>query len=465
MAGSKGLSRGLAANLEDMQELARRNLWMHFSPMGSYRGNEIPIVVRGDGCYVWDAHGNRYLDGLSSLFCVNAGHGRVELAEAAVAQARELDYFSIWSFAHPRAIELASRIAALAPGDLDRVFFTSGGSEAVEAALKLVRQYHKINGNPNKVKVVARETAYHGTTFGALSVTGVPALRTAFEPLTPGALHVPNTNLYHLPPGVDPLSLVEAVRERILFEDPETVAAVIVEPVQNAGGCLVAPPGYFERLREICDEFDVLLISDEVICSWGRLGDWFGCRHFGYRPDVITTAKGITSAYAPMGAMIVSDRIGRAFDEEGHSFAHGHTFAGHPMAAAVSLANIELFEREHLLDHVRENEDGFSRMLESLRDVPIVGDVRGAGYFYAIELTKNPETKERFTRTESDTLVKGFLAKDLYERGLICRADNRGDPVVQLAPPLIAGTEQWEEIEAALRPALSKASQLMGLAA
>jgi adenosylmethionine-8-amino-7-oxononanoate aminotransferase len=446
-------------DLEYLQKAAREHLWMHFSKMGSYQDQEVPLIVRGEGCYVWDAHGKRYLDGLSSLFCVNAGHGRAELAEAAAAQAKELDYFSLWSFAHPRAIELADRIAGLTPGALNRVFFTSGGSEAVEAALKLVRQYHKLTGNPNKTKVIAREIAYHGTTFGALSLTGLPELKTPFEPMTPGSSHVPNTNLYHLPAGTDPLSLAEVVRERIIFEGPETVAAVIVEPVQNAGGCLVPPPGYFQRLREICDEFDVLLISDEVICSWGRLGEWFGCERFDYQPDVITTAKGITSAYAPMGAMIASDQIGQAFDAEGRSFVHGHTFAGHPIAAAVAMANIELFESEGLLAHVRESEAAFRGMLESLRDIPIVGDVRGAGYFQAIELVKDRETKAGFSDEESDHLLRGVLSGELYRRGLICRADDRDDPVIQLAPPLICGEEQWAEMESALRPALELASR------
>ncbi len=446
-----------------LQETAKRHLWMHFSRMGSYRDQEIPIIVRGEGCYVWDAHGNRYLDGLSSLFCVNAGHGRLELAEAGLAQARELDYFSLWSYAHPRAIELSERIARLAPGDLNRVFFTSGGSEAVEAALKLSRQYHRLTGNPSKTKVIAREIAYHGTTFGALSATGVPELRTVFEPLTPGGCHVPNTNLYRLPEGADPLALAEAVRERILFEDPATVGAVILEPVQNAGGCLVPPAGYFQRVREICDEFEVLLISDEVICSWGRLGEWFGADRFGYRPDVITTAKGITSAQAPMGAAIVSDRIAAPFERGTESFIHGHTFAGHPIAAAVALANIEVIEREGLLDNVRANEAGFRAMLDSLRDIPIVGDVRGAGYFQAIELVRDDETKESFDDEECETLLRGFLSGELYRRGLICRADDRDDPVIQLAPPLIAGPAQWEEIEAVLRPVLEEASRKMRL--
>jgi adenosylmethionine-8-amino-7-oxononanoate aminotransferase len=444
-----------------LQRLAKRHLWMHFTRLGGLPEAEVPVIVRGEGCYVWDEHGNRYLDGLSSLFCVNLGHGRADLAQAGADQARELDYFSTWSYAHPPAIELATRVAELAPGDLNRVFFTSGGSESVESALKLSRAYHKATGNPNKTKVVAREIAYHGTSLGALSATGVTALRTPFEPLTPGGVHVPNTNLYRLPEGVSPDTLAEAVRERILFEGPETVGAVIMEPVQNAGGCLTPPDGYFQRIREICDELDVLMISDEVICSWGRLGTWFGSQRYGYLPDIITTAKGITGAIAPLGAMIVSDRVAAPFTEGEATFLHGFTFAGHPLCAAVGLAAIDAYEREGVLEHVRAHEGALRAMLESLRDIPIVGDVRGAGYFYAIELVKDRDTKETFSDDEAETLLRGFLSGELFRRGLICRADDRGDPVIQLSPPLIAGPEQFEEIEAVLRPVLEEATRRM----
>src|SRR5215207_2367675 len=368
-----------------LQDQAQRHLWMHFTRMGSFgREHEVPIIVRGDGCYVWDVHGNRYLDGLSALFCVNSGHGRTELGEAMAAQVRELDFITIWSYAHPRAIELATRIASLAPADLNRVFFTNSGSEAVESALKLARSYHRMRGNGQKTKVVAREIAYHGTTLGALSATGIPALRSQFEPLAPGGVHVPNTNSYRWPPDRDPLWAADAIEERIQFEGPETVAAVILEPLQNAGGCIPPQEGYFDRVREICDRHDVLLISDEVICAWGRLGHWFGCQRYGYQPDIITSAKALTSAYAPMGAMIASDKLFEPFSEGTASFTHGFTFAGHPVAAAAALANLDIFEREDLCGHVRAKEGEFREKLESLYDIPIVGDVRGDGYFHAI---------------------------------------------------------------------------------
>jgi len=448
-----------------LQEQARRHLWMHFSRMGGYDDtHEIPIIVRGDGCHVWDEHGNRYFDGLSALFCVNIGHGRHDVAQAGADQAKELGFFTTWSYAHPRAIELATRIAGLAPGDLNRVFFTSGGGESVETAFKLVRQFHKLNGKPNKTKIIARETAYHGTTLGALAATGITNLRAPFEPFMPGGCHVPNTNLYRLPPGYGVENLAEAIAKRIEFEGPDTVAAVILEPVQNAGGCFTPPHGYFQRVREICDEHDVLLISDEVICSWGRLGYFFGAERYEYQPDLITTAKGLTSSYAPMGAVIASDRLMEPFLEGTNSFAHGFTWGGHPMCAAVAMANIDVMEEEGILENVRENEPHFRSMLESLRDIPIVGDVRGAGYFHALELVKNTETKEHFSKAESETLLRGFLSGELFKRGLICRADDRGDPVVQLSPPLIAGPEEFAEIESVLRPVLEEAAARMGVA-
>ncbi len=446
-----------------LQEEARRHLWMHFSRMGSYDAeHEIPIIARGEGAYVWDAHGKKYLDGLSGLFCVNAGHGRPELAEAAARQFEELEFYVLWSYAHPRAIELATKIASLAPGDLNRVFFTNGGAESVESALKLARNYHRMHGHGQKTKVIARQIAYHGTTLGALSATGVTEMKAQFEPVAPGAIHVANTNMYRWPEDRDPLQLADAIEEAILFEGPETVGAVILEPVQNAGGCFVPPDGYFQRVREICDRYNVLFISDETICAWGRLGHFFGCERFDYQPDIITTAKSITSAYVPMGVMIVSDRVAEPFMKPGNEmFAHGYTFAGHPIASAVALANIELFERDGLCEHVREKEGEFREMLESLSDLPIVGDVRGTGFFQAIELVKDKETKETFNDEEAEFLLRGFLSGELYSRGLICRADDRGDPVIQLAPPLICDTEQFEEMHDVLRPVLTEASERM----
>jgi adenosylmethionine-8-amino-7-oxononanoate aminotransferase len=339
------------------------------------------------------------------------------------------------------------------------VFFTSGGSEAVESAIKLARVYHQQTGAPRKTKFITREIAYHGTTLGALSATGIPALRSPFEPLAPGGVHVPNTNSYRWPADRDPLWAADAIEEKILFEDPDTVAAVILEPLQNAGGSIPPQEGYFQRVREICDRHDVLLISDEVICAFGRLGHYFGCERYGYQPDIITMAKALSSAYVPMGGMLVSDRLFEPFEKGTSMFVHGFTFAGHPVAGAVAMANLDVFEREDLCGHVRQHEGELRAMLESLGDIPIVGDVRGDGYFHSIELVKDKQTKETFSDEESEDLLRGFLSGELYKRGLICRADDRGDPVIQLAPPLICGPEHFSEIESVLRPVLTAASE------
>jgi adenosylmethionine-8-amino-7-oxononanoate aminotransferase len=448
------------ATQASLQELAKRHLWMHFTRHGAFEeGTEVPIITRGEGCYVYDEHGKRFLDGLSALFCVNAGHGRSEIGEAMARQVEELDFFTVWSYAHPRAIELAARIASLAPAHMNRVFFTSGGSEAVESAMKLARNYHKQRGNGAKTKIIAREIAYHGTSLGALSATGITDLRSQFEPLTPGGLHVANTDSYRWPADRDPLWAADQIEERIVFEGPETVSAVILEPVQNAGGCIPPQEGYFQRVREICDRHDVLLISDEVICSWGRIGHWFGSERYGYKPDLITTAKALTSAYIPMGALIVSDEVAEPFMHGKETFSHGFTFAGHPVAAAAAMAAIDIYEREDLPGHVQRKEPEFRETLEALREIPIVGDIRGAGFFYAIELVKDQDTKETFNDEESEDLLRGYLSGELFRKGLICRADDRGDPVVQLAPPLIADSEQFAEIGEVLHAVLTGAAE------
>jgi adenosylmethionine-8-amino-7-oxononanoate aminotransferase len=443
------------------------NLWMHFTRMSAYAREPVPTIARGEGPYIYDTSGKKYLDGLSGLFVVQVGHGREELADAAAKQARELAFFPIWSYAHPKALELAERLASLTPGDLNQVFFTTGGSEAVESAWKLARAYFKLAGKPTKHKVISRSIAYHGTSMGALSITGLPALKADFEPLVPSTIRVPNTNLYRAPAGTAGPSgddaeafgrwAADRIEEAIEFEGAETVAAVFLEPVQNAGGCFPAPPGYFQRVREICDRHDVLLVSDEVICAFGRLGEYFGATRYGYQPDIITCAKGLTSGYVPAGAMLVSDRLAEPFRQGTNWFAHGVTFGGHPVASAVALANLDLFVREDLNAHVRRNSDLFRSYLERLYDLPIVGDVRGDGYFFGIELVKDKATRETFDEAESEALLRGFLSKALFENGLYCRADDRGDPVIQLAPPLICEEAQFAEIEQVLRSVLTEA--------
>jgi adenosylmethionine-8-amino-7-oxononanoate aminotransferase len=450
----------------ELSNQARRHLWMHFSRLATYETHEVPVIVRGEGAYVWDQHGKKYLDGLAGLFTSQLGHGRTELAEAGAKQAGTLAYFPLWTYAHPKAIELAERLAGYAPGDLDRVFFTSGGSEAVESAWKLARQYFRMTGQPQRTKVISRDIAYHGTTMGALSITGLPDLKTPFEPLVPGAIKVPNTNFYRAELFADDEVAfgqwaADEIERAILREGADTVAAVYLEPVQNAGGCFPPPPGYFERVRQICDRHGVLLVSDEVICAFGRLGHWFGSERYGYQPDIITVAKGLTSGYAPLGAMIASERLVLPFLAEGASFLHGFTFAGHPVSCAVALANLDVFEGEHILEHVRDTEGAFRAGLESLYDLPIVGNVRGAGFFYGIELVKDKETRLSFDDEESERLLRGYLSGALFEAGLICRADDRGDPVVQLSPPLICGPAEIEFIVSTLREVLTEAWRRM----
>jgi len=449
--------------IQNAQEAAKRNLWLHFTRMSSYAENEVPVIVRGSGAYVFDQHGRRYLDGLSGLFVSQVGHGRTEIAEAGARQAAELAYFPLWSYAHPKAIELAARLAELAPGDLNRVFFTTSGSEAVESAWKLAKQYFKLTGQPGRYKVISRDIAYHGSSMGALAITGLADIKHPFEPLVPGGVRVPNTNFYRAP---DFLSGDEAefgqwaadeIERAILREGPASVAAVFLEPVQNSGGCFPPPPGYFARVREICDTYGVLLVSDEVICAFGRLGYYFGAERYGYQPDIITFAKGVTSGYSPLGGMMVSDALMEPFSAGTATFLHGITFAGHPVSSAVALANLDIFEKEDLLGNVRANEGAFRSTLERLYDLPIVGDVRGAGYFYGIEMVKDKVTRETFTDAESERLLRGFLSHALFDAGLVCRADDRGDPVIQLAPPLICGQEHFDEIERILREVLTEA--------
>jgi adenosylmethionine-8-amino-7-oxononanoate aminotransferase len=446
-----------------LQEKAKRHLWLHFTRMSSYADSDVPVIVKGEGQYVYDQNGKRYLDGLAGLFVSQIGHGRTEVAEAAARQASELAYFPLWSYAHPQAIELADRLAAMAPGDLNRVFFTTSGSEAVESAWKLAKQYFKAIGQPSRYKVLSRAIAYHGTTLGALAITGLPGLKEPFEPLPAGGVRVPNTNFYRAPAFVadDETAFgvwaADEIERAIEQEGPESVAAVFLEPVQNSGGCFPPPPGYFQRVRDICDRHGVLLVSDEVICAFGRLGYYFGSERYGYKPDIITFAKGVTSGYAPLGGMMVTDQLMEPFSAGQSSFLHGVTFAGHPVSCAVAMANLDVFEKEDLLGNVRANEGAFRATLNKLADLPIVGNVRGDGYFYGIELVKDKATRETFDDAESERLLRGFLSHALFDAGLICRADDRGDPVIQLSPPLTCGQQQFDEMEQILRSVLTEA--------
>jgi adenosylmethionine-8-amino-7-oxononanoate aminotransferase len=476
----------------DLQQLAREHLWMHFTRMGGFRDAEVPIIVRGDGCYLEDANGKRYLDALAGLFSVNIGYGfGDEIGQAALEQMRELPFYTNWSYAHPRAIELATEVASLAPGDLNRVFFCSGGSEAVESAWKLARQYYVARGErrvralsaepgtrqdelaaalrtpPRRSKAIARHVAYHGTTFGALSLNGIPAIRMPFEPLVSEVRHVRNTNRYHRPAEETEAEftafLLDDLEHAILAMGPETVCLVHMEPVQNAGGCFTPPAGYWQGVRAICDRYDILLSADEVITGFGRLGYWFGSERYDIRPDIVTSAKGLSSSYAAIGAVIATDRVMEPFLDSASMYSHGITFGGHPVMCAIALKNIEIMKREGIVEHVRANQERFKAKLDTLLELPIVGDVRGTGFFWALELVKDKETRQTFDDEECETLLRDFLSPALFEAGLICRTDDRGDPVVQISPPLVAGEAELDEIVEKLTGVLEQAWARMHL--
>jgi adenosylmethionine-8-amino-7-oxononanoate aminotransferase len=444
----------------DLQRAAREHLWLHFTRMGG--DGEVPIIVRGDGCYLEDSKGKRYLDALAGLFSVNIGYGYgEEIGEAAAAQMRELPFYTNWGYAHPRAIELASEVASLTPGDLNRLFFVSGGSEAVESAWKLARQYYTARGDGRRWKAISRHVAYHGTTMGALSINGIPELRNPFEPLVPEVLHVRNTNRYHRPADETEEQftafLLDDLEQTITATGAETVAMVIMEPVQNAGGSFTPPEGYWKGVREICDRYGILLCADEVICGFGRVGAWFGSERYDIKPDLMTIAKGLSSSYAAIGAVVASDRVMEPFMRDTNMYAHGITFGGHPVMSAIALKNIEIMKRDRIVEHVAETQDTFRKTLSQLLDLPIVGDVRGTGFFYAVELVKDKDTRESFNDEECETLLRGFLSPRLFERGLICRSDDRGDPVVQISPPLIAGQHEFDQIVSILGDVLTEA--------
>ncbi|MHB8328323.1 MAG: aspartate aminotransferase family protein [Acidimicrobiales bacterium] len=455
---------------EELQAKAKRHLWMHFTRLGAYRNHDVPIFTRGSGVRLYDEHGRAFLDGLAGLFVVQAGHGRADLADAGRRQAEQLAYYPIWSAAHPAAIELAARLAELAPGDLNRVFFTTGGSEAVESAWKLARAYFKAVGQPRRTKVIARNLAYHGTTMGALAITGLPAIRSQFEPLVPGAVHVANTNRFHSAFAQGDTedderfatACADAIEQAIVSEGPDTVAAVFLEPVQNTGGCFTAPPGYFAKVRQICDRHGVLLVSDEVICAFGRLGTWFGAERYGFQPDMLTFAKGVTSGYAPLGGVLCRDFLAEPFLDGDASYAHGITFGGHPVSCAVALANLEVLGGEDIIGHVAATEAALEERLQALRELPLVGDVRGAGFFWALELVKDPDDHTiRFSPEERIALIRGALAPRLFDAGIVCRADDRVDPVVQLSPVLLCGEDEFDEIEQILRSVLTDTAALL----
>ena len=438
------------------------HLWRHFTPAGAGH----IVIERGEGCYIWDSEGKRYLDALSALYCVNIGYGPwPEIAEAAKRQVEELPFFSNWvGFEHEPALALADKLSELLPIDVGRIFFVGGGSEAIESALKIARQYHRLRGEPTRTKFISRRSAYHGTTLGALSINGSPALRAQFEPLLPGCFRAPMPYRYRCPycaekPGCT-LQCADEIDGIVQNEGPETVAAVILEPMQNSGGSIAPPPGYFERVREICDANGLLLVADEVICGFGRLGSWFGTTHYGIEPDLITLAKGITSAYAPLGAVVASEKAIEPFFAEPQSVVHARD---HLRRASALMRDRARQHRRHTsarasIQRVQElGPELRARCEQLMADHPMVGDVRGDGYFYSLELVKDKETKETFAPAERDQLIKGFLTPRMRELGVYTRFDDRAETCAQFAPPFVAGLDEFDEMVGALRQTLDEA--------
>jgi hypothetical protein len=446
-----------SAVLADLQASASRHLWPHFTAPAAL--DTLPLFTHGSGMELYDAHGKRWLDGLAALFTVQIGHGRKDVLETALRKAGDLAYFPVWGAANVPAVELAERLADLAPGDLNRVFFGTGGGDSVESAWKLARQYWALRGKPHKYKAISRMNAYHGTSMGALSLTGMPGIRAPFEPLLGGAVKVPNTNFYRAAVHADDEVAfgrwaADSIEAAILSEGPDTVGAVFLEPVQNAGGTYLPPAGYFARVREICDRYDVLLISDETICGFGRLGTWFGAQRFGYQPDMITSAKGMTSGYAVISAVIASDQIYDVFATAGVDFAHGNTWGGHPVSAAVALANLDVMTEEKLVEHVAQTEQAFGDTLHRLDDLELVGDVRGVGHFWTVELVSDRAARTPLTADEDGRRAAGVIKAAIAEAGLHARVFSGGAPVIQLCPPLIADQPVFDEIEQILRAAI-----------
>ena len=447
--------RGLGERGDSTPLAGVENLMLHFTPYAE-DWSKLPVIVSGEGSYVTDDKGRSYIDGLAGLFTTQVGHGRSELGEVAAAQMKELGFFPNWSFQHPRSLELAHKIGEIAPGDLNSTFFVSSGSEAVETVIKLARQYHKTNGEPGRYKIISRDVAYHGTTMGALSVTGLPGFKAPFEPLPSGFFHVANTQQ-------DPDGAADAIERMIEAEGPELVAAVILEPVQNAGGCLVPPPDYWRRVREICDRHGVLLVSDAVICAFGRLGEWFGIERFDVVPDMTSFAKGVTSGYLPMGGVVVNDRIAHTLKEKAPMFMHGSTFGGHPVSSAVALENIAIMERENLLQNVHDLEGHFGDELKRMAaDHPVVKEVRGMGFFWAVEV--NPERADGtpLAGDEYQKYFKGVVSRKLLEGGLICRFDDKDDPVIQYSPALVSDKEVLSKIAEITDGALTELERELG---
>jgi len=449
--GAQAAGVGSAQALE--QE-ALDHVWIHSAEwVRLAEQNGLRVFKSAHGSTLVDIHGREYLDGIAGLWVVNAGHGRTEIGEAMAAQAAQVAYVSSASYTSVPAVQLANVLAELTPGDLNRIFFCSGGSEAVESALKIAKQVQAMRGFPKRYKIIARRGSYHGMTFGAMSLTA-SRNETYFGPFMYGVIHVPSPNRYRNDFGLEgeegDLMCAEYIRQEIENQGPETVAAVIGEPISTSNGVHVPSPKYWQRLREICDEYGVLLIMDEVINGFGRTGKMFATEHFGMQPDLMTMAKGITSGYAPLAAVAVSDKVFEIFTEK-KDVALGHllTFGGQAVAAAASLKNIEIIQREGLVQQSAEKGAYLLEQLNKLRSHPTVGDVRGLGLMCGIEVVKNKETKAKWGRG-SQFLKR--LDQRIHEKGMVTRVWD----IVHFAPPLVVTYEEIDRMVQIVDEALTE---------
>lgn len=425
-----------------------------FSDAKELAQDGVRIVTRAEGCYFWDSEGNRILDGMAGLWCVNVGYGRRELADAAHQQMMTLPYYNtFFKTATPGSVELAARLTGLAPEGLNHVFYASSGSEATDSIVRIVRHYWNLAGKSKKKNIISREYGYHGSTMAAVSLCGMDFMHAQADLPLPGFHHVQAPYAYRDGGGLDEAAFAKAaaqhLEDKILELGPETVAAFVGEPIQGAGGVIIPPKGYWQEIQRICRKYDVLLVADEVICGFGRTGYWFGSDAFDIEPDLMAVAKGITSGYVPLSAVLVGDRVASLIIEAGGQFAHGFTYSGHPVACAVALANIDLIEGEGLIEKVRKETGPYlAEALPRLLDHPLVGEVRSLGLIGAIEIVRDKEQRLRF---DQEGRV-GTRCRDLaLEHGFVMRAVR--DTMV-MAPPLIVEPSQIDDLIDGMRRCL-----------
>ena len=450
MAGAKTmeqvgiLNRGAEVlGASALEQSARDHVWIHQLPWAEFESDNLRIFDRGEGSRLYDVHGREYIDGIAGLWVVNAGHGRREIAQAYADQAARLGYASAMTYTTTPAVRLAEKLAEITPGDLGRVFFVSGGSEAVETAVKIAKQVQSMRGFPKRYKIIARRRSYHGMTHGAMSLSAARN-ETWFGPFMYGVFHVPHPDRYRSDFGLEgeeaDLMAARYVEQEIVNQGPETVAAVIGEPISTAAGVHVPSPKYWQMLREICDRNGVLLIADEVINGFGRTGTMFATEQFGFVPDIMTMAKGLSSGYAPIAAAIVREPVYDVFKENKEAvMGHMLTFGGHPAACAAALKNLEIFEDEGLVAQSAEKGRYLGSRLRELLAHPTVGDVRGRGLMYGLDLVKNKETRESWGKGHAFTARLGELA---LQKGLVTRVWD----VIHFAPPLVATTEEIDRM-------------------